>query len=120
MAETRIRKRMSTRTRRVQDEPAGGEAAETTDTTETTTATAPPTPAPVAVPAPAHVMVAQSDEELEAETQQRYEQAKRSELTVRDLQKLETEALQKMAAEEKIEKIENLSRQKLIFKSLER
>ncbi len=122
MAETRIRKRMSSRTRRVQDEPG------TPATTETTTETAAPAAAPaatavaapVAAPPQHQPMVAQSDEELEAETQQRYEQAKRSDLTVRDLQKLDQDELRKMATEEKIEKIESLSRNKLIFKILER
>src|SRR5689334_2161563 len=60
------------------------------------TPVAPPAPAPVAAapapppaPAPARpVNTSSSDEQLDAETQSRYEQAKRQDLSIRDLQRM--------------------------------
>ncbi|MCC5831270.1 MAG: transcription termination factor Rho [Phycisphaeraceae bacterium] len=61
-----------------------------------------------------------SDEELEAETQARYEQAKRSDLTVTEMQKLTVEELHELARREALTDFEKLPKPKLIFKILEK
>ncbi len=61
-----------------------------------------------------------TDEQLDAETQQRYEQAKRSDITVHDLQKMTPEELHVMATEEGIEDFKGLQRHELIFKILQK
>jgi transcription termination factor Rho len=88
---------------------------------------APAAPAPAAVPAapvtataPAAGGRGQSDEQLEAETQERYEQAKRSDLTIRDLQKMTPEQLHVLAHEEGLENFTGLKKQDLIFKILQK
>jgi len=59
-----------------------------------------------------------SDEQLDAETQARYEKAKRSELTVRDLQKMTVDELHDRAKKDQIEGYSSLKKQDLIFQIL--
>ena len=61
-----------------------------------------------------------TDEALEQETQQRYDSAKRQELTIRDLQKMEVEELHAIAHKEDIEDYRAINRQELIFKILQK
>ena len=61
------------------------------------------------------VVAQSSDEQLDAETQARYEQAKKSDLTIRNLQKMSMEDLHDLARKEKIEEYTGLKRQDLIF-----
>ncbi|MBI1336326.1 MAG: transcription termination factor Rho [Phycisphaera sp.] len=61
-----------------------------------------------------------SDEQLDAETQARYEQAKRSDLTIRDLQKMDVEELHTLAEEEGVENYKGLKKHDLIFKILQK
>jgi len=84
MADIRTRKRPPSRRRA--EENAGPEAEIVADSAVPAASAA---QAPAAPPAP---IVPQTDEELEAETQQRYEQAKKSDLTIRDLQRMEVDA----------------------------
>jgi len=60
-----------------------------------------------------------TDEDLDAETQQRYEQAKRSDITLRSLQKMDVEALHKLAQEDEIENYQALKKQELVFRILQ-
>jgi transcription termination factor Rho len=60
------------------------------------------------------------DAELDAEIQERYEKAKRSELTVRDLQKMSVDDLHALAKKEGVEQYTGLQKQDLIFKILEK
>ncbi|MEM8738572.1 MAG: transcription termination factor Rho [Planctomycetota bacterium] len=64
----------------------------------------------------------QSDQELDAETQERYEEAKRADLTVRDLEAMDDEPLLQLAEEEGLAEsdIEGLSTNRLIFRILEK
>jgi len=66
-----------------------------------------------------HATIAQTDEELDAETQDRYDQAKHSDLTVRDLQKMDVEELHEVAQTEGITEYSGMSKQELIFKILQ-
>ena len=59
-----------------------------------------------------------SDEVLDAETQQRYEQAKKSELTVRALQKMTVDELHELAKKEEVKEYSGLKKQELIFEIL--
>ena len=59
-----------------------------------------------------------SDETLDAETQLRYEQAKRQEISIRDLQRMGIEELHGLAKTEKIENFTGLKKQDLIFQIL--
>lgn len=61
-----------------------------------------------------------TDAELEAETQARYEQAKKSDVTIEKLQAMELEDLQKMAEDEGVKDYEGLRRDRVIFKILEK
>ncbi len=63
---------------------------------------------------------AQTDEQLDAETQERYELAKRSELSVRDLQKMTVEELHDLAKEVGLENYTGLKKQDLIFEILQK
>ena len=56
-----------------------------------------------------------TDQQLEAETQERYEQAKRTDLSIRDLQKMEEEELFALAEEEEVKDYKTLKRRDLIF-----
>ena len=60
-------------------------------------------------------VVQSSDEQLDAETQARYERAKKSDLTIRNLQKMSMDDLHDLARKEKIEEYTGLKRQDLIF-----
>ncbi len=62
--------------------------------------------------------VSSSDETLDAETQLRYEQAKRQEISIRDLQKMGVDELHELARIEKIENVTGLKKQDLIFQVL--
>ncbi|MCX5659199.1 MAG: transcription termination factor Rho [Planctomycetota bacterium] len=84
-------------------------------------------PAPVAPPKPTQFEPrgksdgsgpASSDEVLDAETQLRYEQAKRQEISIRDLQKMGIEELHGIAKVEKIENPHGMKKQDLIFQIL--
>ncbi len=67
----------------------------------------------------AAVAVAQSsDEQLDAETQQRYEKAKKSDLSLRDLQKMTIDQLHDLATEEGIQNYAGLKKQDLTFQIL--
>ena len=59
-----------------------------------------------------------SDEQLDAETQARYEQAKKSDLSIRDLQKMTVDDLHGLAKNEEIENFAGLKKQDLIFQIL--
>lgn len=61
----------------------------------------------------------QTDEQLDAETQARYEDAKHSDLTVRDLQAMDIDELHEVAKLENIEGQAAMSKQDLIFKILQ-
>ncbi len=61
----------------------------------------------------------QTDEQLDAETQARYEDAKHSDLTVRDLQAMDIDELHEVAKLENIEGQDGMSKQDLIFKILQ-
>lgn len=61
-----------------------------------------------------------SDAQLDAETQERYEQAKRSELSIRDLQKMTVDELHELAKEEGLENYSGLKKQNLIFEILQK
>ena len=60
-------------------------------------------------------VVPSTDEQLEAETQARYEQAKKSDLTMRNLQKLTVEELLDLAKKEQLDGCTGLKKQDLIF-----
>jgi transcription termination factor Rho len=79
-------------------------------------------PAPAAAPAPKPPAAArgQSDEQLEAETQERYEQAKRSDLTIRELQKMGPDELHELARREGLDNFQNLKKRDLIFRVLQK
>ena len=59
-----------------------------------------------------------SDAQLDAETQNRYEQAKKSDLTIRDLQKMSIDELHNLAKEEGLDNYTGLKRQELNFQIL--
>ncbi len=61
-----------------------------------------------------------SDEQLDAETQARYEQAKHADGSIRKLQKMEVEELHVIAQEEAVENYVGLKRQELIFQILKK
>ncbi len=61
-----------------------------------------------------------SDAALEQETQERYEQAKQADLTVKRLQEMNMEQLHEVAEEEGIEDFKGLKRPDLVFKILEK
>ncbi len=60
----------------------------------------------------------QTDEQLDAETQERYEQAKKSDLALHDLQKMSVDELHELAQKEGIEDYSGLKKQDLVFKIL--
>ncbi|MEM9883774.1 MAG: transcription termination factor Rho, partial [Planctomycetota bacterium] len=64
----------------------------------------------------------QSDRELDAETQEHYEEAKQADLTVRDLEAMTDEQLLKLAASEGLadKDIDGLAKTRLIFRILEK
>ena len=61
-----------------------------------------------------------SDEQLDAETQERYEQAKRNDLSIRDLQKMTVDELHKVAQDEGLTEYQGLKKHDLIFKILQK
>src|SRR5690606_17826175 len=61
-----------------------------------------------------------SDEQLDAETQERYEQAKKADLSIRDLQKMTVDELHEMARKEGVENFHGLKKQELIFAILQK
>lgn len=65
---------------------------------------------------------ASSDEKLDAETQQRYDDAKRSDAnaSIHDLQKMTLEELQDVAKERKLKDYDTLQKQELIFQILQK
>ncbi len=81
-----------------------------------------PTPAAQAAPtqSPAPRRPGSTDEALDAETQARYEQAKRADLTYRDLQNMSPEKLFQTARDEGLENFESLKKPDLIVKVLQK
>ena len=64
------------------------------------------------------VVAPNTDEALDAETQQRYEKAKKSDLSLRDLQKMTIDELHTLAKEEGIQNYAGLKKQDLTFQIL--
>jgi transcription termination factor Rho len=62
--------------------------------------------------------VSSSDDVLDAETQLRYEQAKKQDISVRDLQRMTVEQLHELARQENIADIHTLKKHDLIFQVL--
>jgi transcription termination factor Rho len=82
----------------------------------TTTATEPQEVPPVAERRRGPV----TDQELDAETQERYEQAKRADLRVIDLQKMTVDQLYELAEKEGVKDYKGLKKNDLIFKILQK
>ncbi len=61
-----------------------------------------------------------SDAQLDADTQKRYEKAKKSDLTVRHLQQMEIDVLHDLAKSEGVTDYSGLEKQELIFKILQK
>ena len=61
-----------------------------------------------------------TDEQLDAETQLRYDKAKKSDLSIRELQKMSMEELYEMAEKEQLTNYNGLKKQDLIFKILQK
>jgi len=61
-----------------------------------------------------------SDQQLDAETQERYDQAKKSDLSIRDLQKMDIDELHKKAEELGVTEYAGLDKHDLIFKILQK
>ena len=61
-----------------------------------------------------------TDQELDAETQERYEQAKRTDMTIRDLQKMTVDELHELAEKEGVKDYSGLKKQDLIFQILQK
>ncbi|MCC7192688.1 MAG: transcription termination factor Rho [Phycisphaeraceae bacterium] len=96
-------------------------AAPTPSAAEPVAATPPPAPASAPstpTPPPVQEPHSSTDQELDAETQSRYEQAKRQEISIRDLQRMSVDELHKLAAQERIENPASLKKQDLIFQIL--
>ncbi|GAB4197969.1 MAG: transcription termination factor Rho [Phycisphaeraceae bacterium] len=96
--------------------------AEATEVAEQTQADEAPVQEEQAQPAPAEDKPKrrpQTDEQLDAETQRKYEQAKKSDVTVHTLQAMPLDDLLKVAKEEGIEDAATLPRHDLTFKILE-
>ncbi len=108
MAEEKTRTKRRTR--------ASSETAEKESTTRSSSATA---DTPSKAPAEPGRPKITTDEELEAETQARYEQAKRTDMTVREMLKLSTDDLKAKAKKEGVKEIDGLKQQELVFKILE-
>lgn len=66
------------------------------------------------------VVTPSTDEQLDAETQERYEQAKKSDLTLLELQEMDLEPLQELARKEEVPDYENLEKQDLAFQVLKK
>ena len=64
--------------------------------------------------------VASNDDQLDAETQERYEQAKKADFSIHDLQKMEVEELHEIAKKDGIHNYAGLKKQDLIFKILQK
>lgn len=60
------------------------------------------------------------DDELDAETQAKYEEAKRDEISIHDLKLMDTESLWKLAEKEGVEGYEDKNRNDLMFSILEK
>ena len=121
MAKTDSLRKKRTSKAAVEETPATELASDPVEEAAAEPAAAAPKPAPAAPAAPpARVQAVQTDEQLEAETQERYEQAKRADLTVRDLQKMEVDDLHKLAQEEGLKDFQGVKKQDLIFKILQK
>jgi transcription termination factor Rho len=71
-------------------------------------------------PAPAKQRVPATDAQLDAETQERYELAKRSDLSIRDLQKMGVDELHELAKAEGVDNYTGLKKQELVFRILQK
>ncbi len=80
---------------------------------------APQSDAKPQAPQPPQQRRPQTDEQLDAETQRRYEQAKKSDVTVHTLQAMTLDDLLKVAKEEGIEEAATMPRHDLTFRILE-
>ncbi|MCC7146481.1 MAG: transcription termination factor Rho [Phycisphaeraceae bacterium] len=106
---------------------AQGSAAPPADTTPPPAAAPAPPAAPSAnPPAPPksekperREQVVNSDEQLEAETQKRYDDAKVADFTLHQLQKMGIEELHKVAEEQGVKNFSGMKKQELIFKILQ-
>jgi len=74
----------------------------------------------VEAPAQPERRPAVTDEQLDAETQARYEQAKKDEMRLVDLQKMSVEELHELARKEGLENFSGLKKQDLIFQILQK
>jgi len=101
------RRRKSSKAEAAPEAPAEAPVKETAK--ETATAEAPPQPRKPT-----------SDEQLDAETQARYELAKRDEMRLIDLQKMTVEQLHELADKEGLENYSGLKKQDLIFQILQK
>ncbi len=120
MAKTQMYR--SSKTKKTPEQPdgapeVGGETTVTTSGPVPPTQAPAPAKAPIATPPPPQ-SVQSSEEQLDAETQQRYEQAKKSDLTIRDLQTMSIDQLHALAREEGIENYAGLKKQELNFQIL--
>ncbi|MCE9588892.1 MAG: transcription termination factor Rho [Planctomycetes bacterium] len=79
-----------------------------------------PKPAAPAPPAAPHSRQESSDEVLDAETQSRFEQAKKQDMTLRDLQQMTIEQLHELAKSEGVENPVGLKRHELTFQILKK
>jgi len=77
-----------------------------------------PVAPPAPIPAPASEAIDDGDGPVDAETHEKYEQVKRGELHIRDLQKMSVTDLHEVAKKEGISDFASLKKQDLIFKIL--
>ena len=123
MAKTTYRSRKSSATKtntKAPAEEAGGDTAQavqapTADDSDNDNEKAEATQASQDAPKPRS-----TDAQLDAETQARYERAKKSDMSVRDLQKMEVDDLHTMAEKEGVEDYAGLKKQDLIVKILQK
>jgi transcription termination factor Rho len=74
----------------------------------------------VGEPQAKEVKIPSSDAQLDADTQRRYEKAKKSDLTVHHLQQMEVDGLHDLAKSEGVTDYSGLKKQELIFKILQK
>ena len=98
-------------------------AADTGAATDTTAAADPADAAPADSPASSGAKKpqrVQTDQELDDETQERFEQAKKEDMTVRDLDKMSMDELYVLAEREGVKNYKELKKQPLIFQILQK
>jgi transcription termination factor Rho len=118
-SESRTRGRGRGGSRRKSSAKPKTDAVDTTDPSDGDIAQTPAAPTKPAPPQPVKASSpSSSDAQLDAETQARYEQAKRPDLSIRDLQKMTVDELHLLAQSENIEGYTGLKKQDLIFQIL--